>query len=130
MAFEYTYDSSNNIIMTQATGVITSSDLKEYVNSIINDKNIKKEFIECVNFENIENLIISYKDTSIFSGLWDEYINNKCKATIVIAPTDIAYGCFRMIQAVIELDHENTTPKFLLVRSNDELRLTLNKLNA
>lgn len=130
MAFEYTYDSSTNIIMTQATGVITASDLKEYVNSIIDDKNIQKGFIECVNFENIENLIISYTDTSIFSGLWDEYINNECKSTIIVAPTDIAYGCCRMIQAVIELNHENTTPKFLVVRSNDELRSALNKLNA
>ena len=130
MAFEYTYDSSTNIIMTQATGVITASDLKEYVNSVIDDKNIQKGFIECVNFENIENLIISYTDTSIFSGLWDEYINNECKSTIIVAPTDIAYGCCRMIQAVIELNHENTTPKFLVVRSNDELRSALNKLNV
>ena len=130
MAFKYTYDSSNNIITAQANGVITSSDLKEYVNSIINDKNIQKGFIECVSFENIENLIVSYADTSIFSGLWDEYIKNECKSTIVVAPTDLAYGCFRMIQAVIELNHENTSPKFLIVRSNDELRSAIDKLNA
>jgi len=130
MTAEYEYDSENNIVRTQVSGTITVPTMQEYVRSIVQDKRIRNGFIECMDFQNVEDFVIAYKDVSILSRLWHHYIQKECKATIVAAPTDLAYGCCRMIQKVIELDHEDTAPEFIVVRSQEELRLTVDQISA
>ena len=130
MEFQYDYDSEDNIVRAQVSGTITVSSMQEYIRSIVQDERIRSGFIECINFQNVEDFVFAYKDVSIFSRLWDYYIQKECRATIIAAPTDLAYGCCRMLQKVIELDHEDTAPRFIVVRSQEELRLTVDQISA
>ena len=122
MAITYQYDKSSCVVQSIATGVITVQEILKYLVKVLEDSQIDRSFIEVVDFEGISNLVISYNDLSPFRDMWEKYKQKGCAATILYAPTDLAYGSFRMLQTVIEMYGLNDKEKFIIVRTKAELQ--------
>jgi hypothetical protein len=125
----YQYDQNSNIIRAEADGVLTAKNLFEYLNDIIEDQQIKKDFIEIIDFQNVCDLVIAYSDTDGFRYMWKKYLSKGCKKVIVLAPTDLSYGTSRMIKTVIGFVDQGTEDMFVVVRSTDELENELHDLD-
>jgi len=123
------YDKDQNIIRSTASaGVLTLEELLEYLNTVVEDQRIIKDFIEIFDFNGVTDIVIAYSDTDPFRSIWSKYIGKGCKASIVHAPTDLSYGIARMIRTVIGFVHGEIEDKFVIVRSNDELESVLHDL--
>jgi hypothetical protein len=128
MPITYKYHPDSNIIRTKASGVIETKDLGEYVNSILDDGDIRSGFIEIADFESVTDLVITYSDLSPFPHVWKRYMEKGCKAVLIYAPTNISYGMFRMLQTVLTLQHETADDLFMIFRSRKEVEKKVKEL--
>jgi hypothetical protein len=130
MPLTYRYDKENRTVETEATGVITTGELLSYVKSVIADDRVKPGFIEIVDFGPVEDMVVKYTEIEPFKALWIEYLQKGCRATILLAATDMSYGTLRMLQTVIGLSQEEAANRFMVVRSRDELEASLKTLRT
>jgi len=70
----YQYDSVANIVRAEATGIVTTRIIFDYVTSIIEDMRIESGFIEAVDFEHVRDLRVTYGDLDRFPDIWRKYI--------------------------------------------------------
>jgi hypothetical protein len=130
MPLTYRYDQENRTVETEATGVITTGEMLSYVKSVIADDRVEPGFIEIVDFGPVEDMVVKYTEIEPFKALWIEYLQKGCRATILLAPTDMSYGTLRMLQTVIGLSQEEAANRFMIVRSRDELEASLKTLRT
>lgn len=74
MPITYNYDEKINLVSTKITGVLSSKDILEHVNSLTTDKEIKPGFIELADFNDIEDLILKYTDMLSIAGMANNMI--------------------------------------------------------
>jgi hypothetical protein len=127
MTLSYRYDPEQNCIYTRASGTVTTGDILQYIEIILEDKRIKRGFIEIVDFEAVEDLVVTYSEINPFPSIWEKYRQQGCKAVIIYAPNDLSFGTFRMLQTVVLLSHEEDP--FIVVRSKEELEARQRELN-
>ena len=130
MPITYQYEIDSKIVRAKATEVVTTKDMLDYVNSIIEDTKIESGFIEVVDFQDVGDLIVTYSECLPFPSIWENYIKKGCNAVVIYAPTDISYGTFRMLQTVVSLEHQIAEDLFIVVRSKEELENQLSEILA
>jgi hypothetical protein len=120
MPITYQYDPSTNLVSATASGVLKASELEAYLNQVLEDTTIQPGYVEYVDFSAISDLQLSYNETAKFSSIWASYVAKGCSRTIIYAPSDIAYGVFRMIKTVISLRLDDKLASFHIVRTERE----------
>jgi len=130
MPITYQYEIDSKIVRAKATEVVSTKDILDYVNNIIEDIKIESGFIEVVDFQDVGDLIVTYSDLMPFPSIWKKYMKKGCNAVIIYAPTDISYGTFRMLQTVVALEDGVAEDHFIIVRSKNELENKLNEILA
>ena len=116
MPIKYEYDGDKNIVYSYATGVVTISELTEYVNNLVEDQRVRNDFLEIANLDGVEEFKFTYSDTLQLPELFAEIKNKKNQmATIFIAKRDFQFGMARMMSIVVE----STLPT-RVVRSQEE----------
>jgi len=130
MPLTYRYNQESRTVETEATGVVTTGDMLTYVKSILADDRVQPGFIEIADFEPVEDLVVKYSEIEPFKALWRSYVQKGCRATIIIAPTDLSFGTLRMLQTVIGLGQKDAVNRFIVIRSRDELESTLQVLRT
>jgi hypothetical protein len=128
VGISYRYDSIRNLVLAKAWGVITVHDITTYTGSVIQDDTVQGDFVEVVDFADLEDLIVTYRELSPLRNIWQEYITKGCKGTLILAPADSVYGISRMVRAVIGVDDCEGGPPFLPVRTQEELEARLSEL--
>jgi hypothetical protein len=128
VGISYHYDSNRNLVLAEARGVITVQDILTYTKSVIQDDAIQRDFVEVVDFEGVEDLVVTYRELSPFRDIWQKYITKGCKGTLILAPSDFSYGIFRMFQAVIGSDDFEAGGPFFPVRSHEELEARISEI--
>jgi hypothetical protein len=128
MPIKYKYDPDSKIIHTVASGVIKTKDLTAYMNSVLEDKDIERGFVEIADFESVKDLVVTYSDMSQFPFVWGKYMEKGCKAVLIYAPSNLSYGIFRMLQTVISLRHKSADDLFIVLRTKEEIEKTLHDL--
>ncbi len=128
MPMTYKYDTDTRIIHATATGIITTKDMIEYVSGIVEDPKIESGFIELTDFESVTDFVITYSELTPFPGLWGKYMQKGCRASLLYAPTDLAYGSLRMAKTFIELENALAEDLFVVYRTKEELENKLKEL--
>ena len=127
MPITYDYIAESKQVRAIASGIISVTDILTYLNEVLTDPRIAEGFVEVVNFEAIEDLVLRYAELAPFKQVWSEYQKKGCAAVILYAPTDLSFGSLRMVQAVIQLSDENVADHFVVVRTKEELQSELLK---
>jgi hypothetical protein len=109
-------------------GVIKIEEVLNYIERVIKDKTIKSGFIEIVNFEKVEDLVLSFDQMSPFSEIWEKYHKKGCKALLMFSPKNLDYGISRMVQAIVEPPADVNLPSFEVFRTMEELEIRLAEL--
>jgi hypothetical protein len=130
LPISYRYLSETGVVDTTVTGVVQTSDLMEYFNKLLDDPSIKPGFVEIFDMEGIEDFVVHYRETPAFRYIWERYLEKGCRATIVVAPTALAFGTARMVQAVIQPGREGPRGHFSVVRTRTEIQQKLACLPA
>ena len=130
MPFAYQYDAGSNVVRARLSGEINMAELVSYLSQVLGDEDIRSGFIEVVDFECVEDLTIRYSSVGPLRGIWKQYLQKGCTATIAYAPTDISYGTCRMMQTIIGFDVEDITENFVVVRTKEEIEEKLLELRA
>lgn len=105
MPIKYDYDQNTNIVYSYPSGQIVLSEVSQYFNKLLEDPNVKNDFIEIVNFEEVTEFKFSYKEAlqlpDLFAGL-----NNKknYRGIIMIGEKDFPFGMARMLSNIAEND--------------------------
>jgi len=120
VAIVYEYDSESGTVSTEARGVITVMDMRDYVSEIIGRSDIASGFIEVVDVERVEDFVFRYSDTSVLKSLWPRFVEKGCVCSIIYAPTDLGYGLMRMLQAVL-VDVFAEDSKFHVARTREDV---------
>lgn len=121
MPVTYTYDQEKKIIDTNAHDIVTVNEIVEYLNSILSDDEIVYGSIEIFSLENATDLIMSYSEMGVFKDIWAKYKKRIGQAVLIVAPSEVSYGLFRMLSTAVALSDEEASEAFVLVRSRDEL---------
>lgn len=126
MPFSYQYDLENNIIHTTAMGFIALSDIENHFFEVVENPQIKKEFIDIVDLEKVKNIDISFQELAPLQEIWNKFEKKGLKTIMVNAPTDISFGTFRMIKSFLEMKRGGDD--FILVRSKRELETKIKQV--
>lgn len=130
MPYSYQYNAETNIIDSCWTGIFSVKDIHEYLTAVLADDRIQPDFIEIVNIEAVENLIVRYSETAPFEDIWKRFHDKGCTATIIYAPTDKSYGTFRMLKSVVESRNENLPQDFIVVRTKEEIAKQIKSIRS
>ncbi len=130
MPITYQYEADSKIIRAKATEVVTTKEILDYVTNIIEDIRIEKGFVEVVDFQLVEDLVVTYSELDPFPVIWEKYMKKGCKAVVIYAPTNLSYGTFRMLQTVVAMSYDLAEDLFMVVRSKDELDNKLKEILA
>ena len=130
MSIDYTYEPDNRIIRTEARGIISATDMVDYVSEIIGRADIESGFIEIVDIENVEDFHFKYSDTEALSSLWPKVAEKGCLCSIIHAPSDLGYGLMRMLQAVLLAGSDTPGQGFEVVRSREEVLACVTRTRA
>lgn len=128
MSMTYLYDVDSNIVNATATGVVVLRQLQAYTERVLADPFIAPGFIEVVDLERVTDLGVTYGDLASFGGVWKQYLEKGCHAAIFFAPTDLSYGTFRMLQAVIGLSDAESADRVMVLRRKDDVVSTIKRL--
>ena len=128
MPMSHTYDSEQNLVLVKGHGVITIKDVHAHTRGIIDNDAVRSGFIEVGDFEEVEDLIITYSDLSPFRDIWQEYMAKGCRGVLVYTPTNVSYGIIRMFQTVIGANEIEGGTIFSPVRSREELEAKISEL--
>lgn len=121
MPVDYTYDPIRKIIDTDAHGVVTAKEIVQYLESILSDDRIVYGSTEVFSLENAADLVMQYSEVHIFQNLWPQYKKRIGQQILVIAPTKLSYGLFRMLISVVALNDETAGEAFKLFSSREAL---------
>ena len=97
MAVTHTYEPDTNRIIMQASGTLTVPQLEVYLAEVLGNEDIRDGFVELVDLTEVEDLAFKFSETAVFEPIWRQYVAKGVKRTIVLAPTDVAFGIFRML---------------------------------
>jgi len=87
MPITYVYNPDDNVVYTNATGVVGADELREYFEKILADATISNRFWEIVNIEKVTNVTLTYKDCTALSSLVKRFINEKeYQGTLLFSP--------------------------------------------
>ena len=70
MPITYQYEADSKIIRAKATEVVTTKEILDYVTNIIEDIRIEKGFVEVVDFQLVEDLVVTYSELDPFPVIW------------------------------------------------------------
>lgn len=121
MPIDYTYDSARKIINADAHGIVTVSEIVDYLESILSNDIITFGSIEVFSLENATDLIMKYSEVHVFQDLWSRYKKRIGKQVLIIAPNQLSFGLFRMLSTVVEMSDEEAGEAFKILTSRDEL---------
>ncbi len=122
MPIKYDYDQNTNIVYSYPSGQIVLSEVSQYFDKLLEDPNVKNDFIEIVNFDEVTEFKFSYKEAlqlpDLFAGL-----NNKknYRGIIMIGKKDFPFGMARMLSNIAE---NNLTIR--VVRSEEDAEKEVN----
>lgn len=121
MPVSYTYDRDKKIIDTDAHGVVTVNEIVQYLNSLLADDQIVYGSREIFSLEHATDLVMKYSEVGVFQDLWAKYKKRIGQRVLVVAPTDVSYGLFRMLSTVVALSDKEAADAFVILRSRSEL---------
>lgn len=121
MPVEYVYDKEKKVIDTNAYGIVTVSEIVKYLHTLMADEHIQFGSIEIFSLENAEDLVMSYTEVQVFKDLWAQYKKRIGQTVLVVAPSELSYGVFRMLATSVALADDEAGEAFRLLRSRDEL---------
>jgi hypothetical protein len=77
MPIKYDYDQEKNIVYAYPSGQMSLSDVSEYFNNLVEDPNVRSDFIEIANLEEVTGFEFSYSDTLQLPNLFAELKTKK-----------------------------------------------------
>ena len=129
MPISYEYDQDQNIVNTYPYDELSTLEIADYFIEMIKDDEIRKRFIELVNFENVENFLISYNDAEKIIKAYNALNEVKnIKATIFITERDLHYGMARMLQTLNEIN--NTGDNMFVVRTEERAKQVITEIKG
>ena len=105
MPVNYEYDPNLNIVQTRPYGELSTLEVGAYFKEVLNNGEVRTEFVEVVNFENVENFLFSSDEASTITRLYKELKDSKkVRATVFICMADMHFGIARMMQILFEIN--------------------------
>lgn len=128
MSISYTYDSVQNLVLTEVAGVVSVNELLQYTNDVSRDMNVMPGFIEIVDLAEVIDLEISYKTAKKLSKSWDEWRHKSHQGSIIYAPADLTYGTVRMLQSLMNSEGGSEEKLYLVTRNKENVPRLINKM--
>ena len=123
---EYKYDAERNIVVTRPEKKLSIKEMVHYVDRLINDESVPKNFIELVRFEDVEDFSWSYAETDRILSLFQRLHESKQQeGAILLVDNNLQLGMARMIQSVFE-DHI----RIYIARSENEANTIIEKIRS
>ena len=126
----YHYDAAKNQVRTRAEGIVSAEEILAYVRSIVDDPAIQPGFVEIVDFDAADDMVVSYSQLPPFRQIWNNYQAKGCRAVLLYASGDVSYGICRMFQGVIDPDGDQAEVPFVIVKSLEEFGAKLGELGV
>lgn len=128
MPINYQFDTESKIVSAKATGTVSAGEILNYVNEVLADSRVPRDFAEIVDFEDIKDLTVSYSELEPFPNIWKRYRQKGCKQVLIYAPTDLSFGTFRMLQTFVSLYDDTANTDFIVCRTKKELDFRIKEL--
>ena len=129
MPIRYEYDQDQNIVNTYPYGELTTLEIADYFIEMIKDDEIRIGFIELVNFENVENFLISYNEAEKIIKAYNALNEVKnVRATIFITERDFHYGMAHMLQTLHEMN--NSGDNMFVVRTEERAKQVITEIQG
>lgn len=123
MAIKHTYFEEENIVRVEATGVLTISEIENYLKAVMENDNIKDGFVEIFNLKGVQDFNFSFQNGKRIVSLYSMLMKNKqYRGAIHISPGHIQFGISHLMAAILE----NTSIVFTISDSS-EIEVALNQ---
>jgi hypothetical protein len=130
MPVDYVYREDDNLVNTTASGVVTLTEILQYIESVLSNPQIRKGYVEIVDLDRIDDIELTYKNLRTFPDLWKKSIEKGCVGIIIIAQSDLAFGLMRMLQTVVSTVATLPDISFVVCRSREDAETTLASFRA
>ena len=121
MPVTYKYYKDQRIVDTDAHGDVHVSEIVDYLERLLLDDEIIQGSIEIFSLENATDLDVRYDNIQMFKEIWARYKVKVGNTVLVIAPTEIAFGLFRMLGSVVEASDPESYNPFKIMTSRQEV---------
>lgn len=106
---------------TDAHGDVHVSEIVDYLERLLQDDEIIRGSIEIFSLENATDLDVGYDNIQVFKELWARYKVRVGNTVLVIAPTEKAFGLFRMLGSAVEASDPEADNPFKIMTSREEV---------
>lgn len=131
MPITYSYNDVESLVEARAYGLVTTEDLVSYVEKVSNDPIIKYGFIEVIDASAITDIQIPYDSAQSMVGTqWDAWLEKGHQGSIAFAPSDLAFGVFRMTGAVLRMHADTVEVPRMVTRDESEIPMLIKQIQA
>lgn len=103
MAIKYEYKQDRKCVYCKATGLISLSEIVNYIDQMIRDPQLKQPFMEIVDFDKKVSFDFGYNETSVLiSTLKRLELKNHYQGTILVAGSALMRGMSNIFKVVGE----------------------------
>jgi len=103
MTINYTYNKSDNYILTRVTNIASVEQVENYIKSIISDAEITHPFYEIVDFTEIKSYDFGYFQSEVIIDLLIKLKNNKpYLGTCLVVSNDVSKGMSNIFRVIGE----------------------------
>ena len=103
MAIEYEFKPERKCVHCKATGLISLSEIVNYIDQMIQDPQLKQPFMEIVDFDKEVSFDFGYNETSVLiSTLKRLELKNHYQGTILVAGSALMRGMSNIFKVVGE----------------------------
>ena len=120
MPVTYQLDPVRKIIDTDAHGVVNVAEIVHYLETLLADDRIEYGSTEIFSLENATDLMMNYSDVQVFKAIWARYKEKIGQQVLVIAPTPLSYGIFRMLATSVAASDKSAESAFKILKSREE----------
>ena len=107
------------MIKAAPSGVITSKDLVDYLNDVLQNNHIKTGTLEYIDMRNVTDIQVNYSTSHALVRLLQDWMECGWAGSYYYAPKDIHYGMIRMVAAVLLNQENDTLPGLSMLPSRD-----------
>jgi hypothetical protein len=123
----YEYDSAKKTVTAIAEDLLTLEQTRAYTTLVCDDPIIEPGFIQVLDLSQGSEFQVTSASSSMLAGLWTRLVDKGMKMSIVLTPSDLAYGLTRMIDSVLDREYEATGVAPITVRTWPEVDEVLDR---
>lgn len=97
MTVKYEYNEESKLLLVEASGILTSKEIRDYLGELVNENVIKPDTVEIVDLNSAEDFVLTFSDLEDISKTSKSLLENGHKVTLMCAYNKLSSQIVKMM---------------------------------